>query len=210
MPTRSNIKCLAVGITGGIGSGKSTVCAMLQSFGRTVLSADRTARELMTVRPSLRRRVMATFGVEVYRPDGTLDRQVLAQRAFTDPERTRELNAIVHPSVIKEIAAQIRRLPPDRRCPYVVVEAALVYESGLDASLDYVVVLDAPREVRIRRVMERDGSSRTEVVRRMRAQLSSTALRERADVILMNKHDTTHLRSRVAFLDAFLTAASLS
>jgi len=162
----------------------------------------------MTRRPSLRRRVIGAFGREIYRPDGTLDRGLLAERAFRNVERTRALNAIVHPTVIKELRAQIRRLDYDRRCPYVVVEAALVFESGLDATLDFVVVIDAPREIRIRRIINRDGSSRSEILRRMRAQLSSSELKQRADIVLMNIHDTSVLRSKVAFLDDFLVAAS--
>jgi dephospho-CoA kinase len=181
---------------------------MLQSFGRTVLSADQEARDLMTQRPSLRHRIASEFGSDVYTTDGSLDRELLAQRAFQSLERTLALNAIVHPAVIKSINARIRRLPRERRCPYVVVEAALLYESGLDASLDFVVVIDAPREMRIQRVMRRDGSSRDKILRRMKAQLSSAALRERADIVLMNRHDTINLRSRVAFLNNFLVAAA--
>ena len=181
---------------------------MLESFGRTVLSADQEARALMMARPSLKRRLSRTFGTDVYRPDGTLDRVLLAERAFQNANRTRELNAIVHPAVVRELQSHIRRLRHDQRCPYVVVEAALVYESGLDAALDVVVVIDAPRELRIQRILKRDGTSRSEVLRRMRTQLPAAHLKKWADFVIMNTHDTTVLRSKVAFLNALLVAIS--
>jgi len=203
-PTPNSRQPLIVGVTGGIGSGKSVVCGMLESFGRTVLSADQLARELMTQKPFLRRRIAAAFGSDIYDAHGALNRSLLAQRAFSSRQRTSQLNAIVHPAVLRALREQIRRLSLRKRSPYLVVEAALVFESGLDTFLDLVVVVDAPRELRLQRVMRRDGSSRPDVLRRMRAQLPSKILRERADVVLMNTHDTFQLRAKVAFLDAFL------
>jgi len=183
---------------------------MLESFGRTVLSADREAQDLIHDRPTIRRRIVSEFGEDVFGPDGKLDRARLATRAFETTLRTRALNAIVHPALVRALQLRIRNLPRPQRCPYVIIEAALVYETGLNASLDFVIVVDAPRDLRIARVMERDAVDRPDVLRRMQAQLPAETLKERADFVLMNVHDTSSLRPSVAFLDSLLVAMSRS
>jgi len=192
-------------VTGGIGSGKSVVCELFRRLGRTVISADAVARDLMEGNAALKRSVKALLGPEAYRPEGTLDARTVAGKIFTDAALRARLNAAVFPAVIQEMHRRIRNLPPAERFPYIIIEAALIYESGLDADLDYVIVVHAPEAARIARVEKRDGATRAEVVRRARAQMPSEELRKRADFVLMNESEDGNLAPRVAFLDRLLS-----
>ena len=205
MPTQNSPAHLLVGVTGGIGSGKSTVCELFRRLGRTVIGADAVARELMEGNAPLKRAVIALLGPEAYRPDGTLDARAVAGKIFPDAALRARLNAAVFPAVIQEIHRRISSLPPARRSPYIIIEAALIYESGLDADLDYVIVVHASEAARIARVEKRDGATRAEVVRRARAQMPAEELRKRADFVLINESEEATLASRVAFLDRLLS-----
>lgn len=196
---------LLVGVTGGIGSGKSIVCAGLEELGRTVLSADRLAREIMDRNETVKTRVRQLFGAAAYTSDGILDRKFVAARVFGDPSARKKLDAIVHPVVFKEIEKQISQLTPERLRPYVVVEAALIFESGLDRQLDYVIVVQASDEARIRRVMERDGCPREEVLRRIAAQLSQEEKVKRADFVIQNNSGAETLEPKIRFIDGLLS-----
>ena len=202
-PTR-NRDFLLVGVTGGIGSGKSVVCSLFSRLGRTVISADEIARNLTESDPTVRASIGKAFGQDLYRPDGSLDRRRLASIVFESAEALERLNSIVHPRVFKEIDRQLALLTVEKRRPYVVVEAALVFESGLDRKLDRVIVVDAIEETRISRVMERDGSSRQEVVARMSSQMSPEEKRKRADFVIQNDQTLQQLGEKVLFLDALL------
>ncbi len=150
---------------------------------------------------ALKRAVSSLLGPEAYRPDGTLDARAVAGKIFTDSALRARLNAAVFPAVTREIHRRISSLPPAQRSPYVIIEAALIYESGLDEDLDYVIVVHASEAARIARVEKRDGATRAEVVRRARAQLPAEELRKRADFVLMNESEDGTLAARVAFLD---------
>jgi dephospho-CoA kinase len=191
-------------VTGGIGSGKSVVCSLFSRLGRTVISADEIARNLTESDPTVRASIGKAFGQDLYRPDGSLDRRRLASIVFESAEALERLNSIVHPRVFKEIDRQLALLTVEKRRPYVVVEAALVFESGLDRKLDRVIVVDAIEETRISRVMERDGSSRQEVVARMSSQMSPEEKRKRADFVIQNDQTLQQLGEKVLFLDALL------
>ena len=204
MPTQSSRAYLLVGVTGGIGSGKSTVCGLFRRLGRTVIGADAVARELMEGNPALKRAVTALLGPEAYRPDGTLDAPAVAAKIFGETTLRAGLNAAVFPAVIQEIHRRIGALSSAQRLPYVVIEAALIYESGMDADLDYVIVVHASEATRVARVERRDGMTRAEVVRRARAQLPGEELRKRADFVLVNESAASHLDTNVAFLDRLL------
>jgi dephospho-CoA kinase len=207
LPTPNSPLRLLVGVTGGIGSGKSTVCELFRRLGRTVIGADDVARDLMEGNPALKQTVTSLLGEEAYRPNGTLNAHTVAGKIFTDaPLRTR-LNEAVFPPVIKEIHRRIDALPSAQRSPYVIVEAALIYESGLDADLDYVIAVHASEATRIARVEKRDGMTRSDVVRRARAQMPGEELRKRADFVLVNESAEAQLETNVAFLDRLLTHA---
>jgi dephospho-CoA kinase len=193
---------LRIGVTGGIGSGKSTVCALFASRGRVVIYADAIARDLTEHDAGIREQIKKAFGVDIYRTDGSLQRKKLAEIVFTDPRLRKKLDSIVHPRVFEAIDRAITMLDASGRSPYVMVEAALIFESGMDAHLDYTVVVDAPENVRISRVISRDACTRDEVMIRIQSQMPVEQKLKRADFVIDNGGDETELAARVAFLDA--------
>jgi dephospho-CoA kinase len=194
-----------VGVTGGIGSGKSAVCSCFEKLGRVVLSADRIARELTEHNPGVRKSLSEKFGPGIFGPDGSLLRGELARIVFAQPAKLRALNAIVHPLVFTSLNDALARLPSGAGSPYAIVEAALVFESGMDRRLDATVVVKASEEVRIERVLLRDGLARDAVIARMRAQMSQEETVKRADFIIENNGPEQDLRERVKFIDRVLT-----
>ena len=205
MPTPSS-DFHRVGVTGGIGSGKSIVCSLFEELGRTVLSADRIARELTESDGVVRAAITKAFGNDVYGANGTLDRKRLAAIVFTDARLRRKLDGIVHPRVFVALDHALEELPPERRRPYVIIEAALIYESGLHKHLDAVVVVHAEEETRITRVMRRDHCTREEVLMRMQAQLPADTKVTRADFVIYNEHNSVDLAAKVSFIDSLLKA----
>ncbi len=195
---------LAVGVTGGIGSGKSALCGAFAGLGRLVISADLLARDLTNNDAGIIQDIRAGFGDTVMTAAGAVDRKALAAVVFHDPEARERLNAIVHPRVFTALSEKLAAEPAGRLRPYVVIEAALIYEAGME--LDYVIVVDAPEEERIRRVMLRDGCSREEVLSRIASQMSATEKRKRADFIVENTGQADALAHQAAFLDTLLTA----
>ncbi|RMF24535.1 MAG: dephospho-CoA kinase [Bacteroidetes bacterium] len=181
---------LKVGITGGIGSGKTTVCRIFELLGVPVYYADERAKWLMTHDPELRHRIRERFGTEAYLPDGTLNRAFLAKQVFHDPEKLRGLNALVHPAVHAD-AARWHLEQSRKGASYTLREAALLFESGSYRHLDRMIVVTAPEELRIRRVMQRDGVSREAVRARMRHQWPEAEKAARADFLIQN--DGEHL-----------------
>ncbi len=196
---------LRIGVTGGIGAGKSAVCAAFTRRGRAVISADEVARMVMTTDAAVRKRVTAICGPGAYGADGTLNARYIADVIFEDAKKRAAVNGAVHPVVIQRIADAIEALPDERRRPYVLIEAALLYESGMDADLDAVLVVHAGEEVRIGRIMERGGVPRTDAERRMRAQISAEKKRGRADFVIVNEGSLASLEERVAFFDLLFT-----
>jgi dephospho-CoA kinase len=199
-------RSLLVGVTGGVGSGKSTVCECFEQLGRTVLRADRIAREVTDNDPSVKAAIAESFGAEVIRPDGSLDRKALAAKAFTDPQAIAALNAIVHPPVFEAMDRMLENLPADKKRPYVLIEAALIYETHMDRWLDRVIVVDAPEDVRIQRVMDRDGCSKDDVLRRMAVQLPTNVKVKQADFVVVNSNNTADLTARISLIDKLLLA----
>lgn len=173
---------MKVGITGGIGSGKSTVCRLFEQLGTAVYDSDREAKRLMTESADLRRQIGERFGAESYAADGSLNRGWLAARVFTDPQALADLNAMVHPAVMADFAAWAERQSGD----YVVLESAILFEAGLEQSVDRTVAVLAPLELRLERTCRRDGCDRAAVRRRMAAQLDDDTLCARADYTVVN------------------------
>ena len=181
-----------LGVTGGIGSGKSSVCGYLEDLGAIVFEADQVARDLMESSDHIREAVIKSFGGKSYRPDGHLNRPWLATQVFDDEVRLAELNAIVHPRVGEAFDCQKNQL----RSGLLVHEAALIYEAGFGGRLDAICVVSAPKDVRTKRVMTRDGVSANEVHARMQRQLPQEETEGRADVVLVNAGDQAELRRK--------------
>ncbi len=170
---------MKVGITGGIGSGKSTLCRHLAQMGVAVYDSDSRAKELMAV--ELRESIESRFGAEAYR-DGVLDRKYMAARVFGNEAELKALNAIVHPAVMRDFEQWAER----QSAEYVVLESAILFDAALEGYVDVTVAVMAPVSLRIERVCRRDGADAEEVRRRIAAQLGDDTLRERADIAIVN------------------------
>ena len=172
---------MKVGITGGIGSGKSTVCRLFAARGVAVYDSDTEARRLMTGSAELRQAIAARFGADIYR-GGALDRARLAGMVFSDGAALADLNALVHPVVMADFDAWAAR----QEGPYVILESAILFEAGLETCVDKTVAVLAPRELRIERTCRRDDCGPDEVGRRIAAQLDDDTLSGRADYAIVN------------------------
>ncbi len=189
---------IKVGVTGGIGSGKSTVCRMLCSLsGAPLYDCDGRARELMDSDAVIIEGVKSLFGSEAYR-DGRLDRRLVAERIFAYRSLMERLNAIVHPRVIADFENWCRM----QKAPYVVLESALIFSSPLDGMFDVTVAVDAPDNVRVDRCVLRDDASPEDVRRRMASQTPRAEFLARADRIIFN--DGRPLDEQVAALHAYI------
>jgi dephospho-CoA kinase len=175
---------LQVGITGGIGSGKSLVCHIFKCFGVPVYDADGRAKSLMTSDQVLVNQIKTAFGQKVYHNDGTLDRSFLSKATFGNPERLAILNGFVHPRVAEDYKAWLSNHQDSR---YVLREAALLYEVGADRSIDRMIVVSAPEELRIHRVLRRDKHRTKEDVQLIiKSQWPEENKLKRADHIIYN------------------------
>ena len=172
---------IKVGITGGIGSGKSTLCRLLEEFGVEVYYSDDRAKELMHADQALREALVAEFGEEVY-CDGVLNRAWLSERVFRNPERLAALNRLVHPAVM----ADFERWAEGQISPYVVLESAILFSANLETYVDCTVAVLAPVSLRVERASQRDGADKEAVTRRIEAQMSDDELARRADYSLVN------------------------
>ncbi len=174
---------LKVGITGGIGSGKSTVCSIFSLLGVPIYYADQRARELMESDQTVRQQIVEVLGKKAYVEEGHLNRPWIASQVFPNPELLRQLNEIVHPAVARD-GEQWQTL--HHQAPYTLKEAALLYESGSYMALDKMIEVFAPKSTRIHRVMQRDGLSRAQVQERMDRQWPEWKKLILADMVIIN------------------------
>ena len=172
---------LRIGITGGIGSGKTTVAKVFEVLGIPVYYADDAAKRLMNEDGKLKEKIQLQFGNEVYK-NGQLDRKHLAEIVFTSPEKLALLNALVHPVTLKDAEKWMQQ----QSTPYAIKEAALIFESGAQEHLDHVIGVTAPAPLRIQRTMQRDGITREEVMARMDKQMDETIKMKLCDFVLVN------------------------
>lgn len=170
-----------VGVTGGIGSGKSTVCRLFAERGIAVYDSDSQAKRLMEESDTLRAALVGAFGTECY-AEGRLNRRYLAGRVFGDAEALARLNALVHPAVREDFRMWAER----QSGPYVILESAILFEAGFENEVDTTLAVLAPAEERIKRCMERDGASREEVLRRMASQADDDTLYRMAARTIVN------------------------
>lgn len=188
-----------IGLTGGIGAGKSEVARVFRRVGIPVVDADRIAREQMQRGRPVHDEVVAAFGPDVLGEDGEVDRRRLAQVVFADPERLRTLNRITHPRVVAEVERRLAVLA-EMGHPVAVVEAALLVETGLHASLDRIVVVTAPEDERVARVATRDGVPADEVRARVAAQVPDSERARAATWVVVNDGSLDDLRREAARL----------
>lgn len=174
---------LKIGITGNIGSGKSTVCRVFEVLGIPVFYADAEARIAMTVDATLITEIKNAFGKEAYLNDGSLNRKHIAGIVFNNTDELQKLNALVHPAVFRAFDAWVLNV---ENAPYVIKEAALLFESESYTFCDYSVLVSAPLDTRIKRVIDRDNVSRQEVLAREARQLNEEKKKDLANYIIIN------------------------
>ena len=191
-----------VGITGGIGSGKAAVTDHLETLGITVVDADKVARVVVEPGTSGLAAIAEHFGADILLVDGGLDRAALRKIVFDNPDERKVLEGITHPRIRDEITRQLS----EASSPYVVLSSPLLLESGQNTFADYVVVVDVPEEVQLRRTMARDDNSEALVKQIMAAQLDRQTRLSRADTSITNDASLTELYERVETLHEDLLA----
>ena len=175
-----------VGLTGGIGSGKSIVAKIFEAIGIPVFNADTIAKKLMEDDAELKQKITHLFGADTYL-DGKLNRAFLAGIVFNDKEKLTRLNNVVHPATL----AAAKDWMNQQTAPYMVKEAALIFEAGAEKQLDLVIGVSAPKDMRIKRVMERDAIRKEQAEARMQNQMDDTEKMNLCDYVIIN--DEKHL-----------------
>ena len=190
---------LVIGLTGGIGTGKSEVARLLQSLGAAVISADEVGHEAYAPNSESWREVVDTFGKEILQPSGEIDRQKLGAIVFSDPQQLEKLNAIMHPRMARMVADRIQVLR-DQGASTVVVEAALLFEAGWDSLVDEVWTTDSSVESVVERLQARNGMDEKEARRRIDSQMDPAERIERSDLVVDNSSDVSALEQTVMAL----------
>jgi dephospho-CoA kinase len=173
---------LKVGITGGIGSGKTMICSVFEHLGIPVFYADHEASRLMDQDAGLKEEIVKYFGIEVFNDNFTLNRSKLAAIIFNNKEALSTINGLVHPVVRNEFNSWSEK----QLAPYVIEEAALIFESGLSTYFDKVITVSAPVDIRIERVIKRDKVTRERVIERISNQLEEGIKLKGSDFIIIN------------------------
>ena len=173
---------LRIGLTGGIGSGKSTIAKVFEVLGIPVYYADDAAKNLMNKDEALRKKIIHHFGEDSYTADGKLNRSFIAKIVFNNNEKLALLNALTHPAVLHDSEEWLLK----QTAPYTLREAALIFESDIYKYLDYVIGVSAPEELRIARTMKRDKVSKEEVLKRMKNQMEEKIKMEKCDFLIFN------------------------
>jgi len=188
-----------VGLTGGIACGKSTVSGMLREMGLPVVDADQIARDVVRPGEPAYDEIVGEFGKDpgILNDDGTLDRERLGEAVFADPEKRRRLEAITHPRIFRAIAEEVHRLRRERRPRAVVVDAALLFESGLSESMDRNLLVTAPEDLQILRLTARDGLSEAAARLRIASQMPASEKAEIADYVIDNSGDLETTRAQL-------------
>lgn len=187
---------VVLGITGGIATGKSTVSEIFQSHNIPVIDADQIAREIMMPNSLALNQIKKVFGSEVFCSNGELDRQKLGQIIFYSQEKRQQLNHITGP-LIRKIILSRREEYLKEKVPVLVLDIPLLYESNYLAYVDLTLVVYVPKEVQLERLMERDGITKEEAMRKITSQMPIEKKKELADIVVNNEYDKAELVRRV-------------
>lgn len=193
---------IRLGITGGIGSGKSYVAHLLEEKGFPLYDTDREAKRLTLTHPRIREALSTLLGTEVYQADGTLNKPLLASYLFSSPEHAEQINGIIHPCVYEDFQAWVHR-QEEAGAKVVMMESAILFESGFQKTVDYVVMVYAPLQLRIKRAMQRDSASEAQIRARISAQMDDEEKKRKADYVLYNE-EKMPLETQIAALEAWL------
>lgn len=198
----SRSKPLIVGLTGGIGSGKSAATACFERLGVPVIDADTAAREVVAPGSDALRRIADHFGTQCLLPSGELDRAALRQRVFAEPLERQWLEALLHPLIRQHIVAMLAQAAARPGMPYVILSSPLLLETGQDALVDRVLLVDVDTALQRERVLRRDGSAAATVDAMIAAQWSREQRRAGADDVILNEGSLADLEAAVRALDA--------
>jgi dephospho-CoA kinase len=188
---------LKVGLTGGIASGKTAVSKIFASFGAKVLDADEVAREVLLPGQPAWTKLRQAFGQEFFHPDGTVKRKQLRKLVFADPEKRSQLNAIVHPEVMKEINRRSEIFSSSDQTEVLLVDVPLLLEVGLVNRFDKIVVVYVSESVQISRLLQRDGISEEEAKQALKAQMALSKKVEQADYVIDNSGTLEETQAQV-------------
>ena len=175
---------LKVGITGGIGSGKSTICNFFSLLGIPVFNADNEAKKIMNESLLVRSKMMMLFGKDIYLPNQDIDRKKLASIIFNSPSLLQKVNSIIHP----EVRNYFNEWCNEQESPYIVHEAAILFESGFYKIMDYTILITAPENQRIERIMQRDKSTYEQIKKRISKQWTDEKKIKLADFTINNNN----------------------
>jgi dephospho-CoA kinase len=189
---------LVIGLTGGIGSGKSAASRRFEALGVPIVDADQVAREVVDPGEPALSEIVASFGADLVRADGTLDRARLRERVFADPDARRRLEAILHPRIRARMSERLAGLPADT--PYAVCVIPLLFETSQRDLADRVLVVEAAESVRVARVTGRDGVSEEQVRRILDAQCPAEVRAAGADDLIVNEGSESELAAKVSAL----------
>ena len=184
---------LKIGLTGGIGTGKSSVSTLFKEWGAYIFDADVVAKDIINNNDTAQSELIAEFGTDVLGADNKIDKKKLARIAFSDEDHQLRLNIIIHPYVFNEIDATFDKVLADGNHEVFVVDAALIYESGADTHLDYVIVVTSHLRIRTERVMTRGGLTLDEFLQRVELQWPDEDKVHMADFVIHNNSTEEHL-----------------
>ena len=188
---------LKIGITGGIGCGKSLVVKFLQQEGVIIISADQIANEIVNSNSEVKQKLISEFGADIYTSNGLLDRKKVADIVFSNAEARIKINTIVHPVVITRQSEELKKIEESGKIEIAGVEAALIYEAHAEHQFDAVIVVTAPLESVIKRLQKRDGLNKSEIMKRINSQMALEEKIERADYVVHNNGSIDELKLNV-------------
>ena len=191
---------LRVGLTGGIGSGKSTASNYLNGLGAFVLDADNEAKKLLSTNDVVQHELIAEFGTDIINPSGEIEKKKLSRIAFQDVDHQRRLNSVVHPYIYDLIDSTYEKVLRDGKHSVFIIDAAMIYESGYDTHLDYVIVITAQLKNRMERALSRNTLTREEILKRMEFQWTEEEKVNMADFIIHNDGSTEELNANIKSL----------
>jgi dephospho-CoA kinase len=172
---------LKIGLTGGMGTGKTTVAQIFETLAIPIYYADQAAKDLMNSSPVLKEQIIDSFGPETYK-DGKLDRVYLANIVFNDMEKLNLLNSIVHPATLNDATLWMQ----NQKTPYAVKEAALIFETNMEDYFDFIIGVAAPESLRLERIMKRDQISEDHIYQRISRQMDESEKIDRCDFVIVN------------------------
>lgn len=196
---------LKVGLTGGIGSGKSTASRYFESLGAFVLDADEEVKSLITSNETVQYELISEFGTDIIDVTGQVNKKKLARIAFQDEDHQQRLNSVVHPYIFNLIDKEFNRVFNDKKHGVFIVDAALIYETGFDAHLDYVIVVTAHLKNRMERALGRETLSREEILKRVGFQWPEEEKINMADFVVHNDGTEAELQKKIESLIKKLT-----